>query len=195
MSYFGAVRSALASGRHVVAPRFVTFDFDLDVGGPFRVWEGAGDITIDSETFKGMAQLGSIGDSMFGLGDAAGNVTYQLSGVSPEVVEAAQSQADKVRGRAVLQRGHFLDTQTLQPLDDWFVIRSDIMDLLSYAGRGPSDRTVSLTAETIWTTRNAAAYAYYSDRDQQARFLGDKGLERIVQMRNKRVAWPLVDSF
>lgn len=195
MSYFGAVRAVIASGGHVVVPRFVTFDFDLDVGGPFRCWEGAGDIVIDGETFKGMAGVGSIGDAVFGVGDAAGNVTYQLSGVSPEVVEAAQSQVDKVRGRSVLQRGHFLDVQTRQPLDDWFVIRSDIMDLLSYSGRGPADRTVSLTAETIWTTRNAAAFAYYSDRDQEARFSGDRGLERIVQMKNKRVAWPLASAF
>lgn len=195
MSYFGATRAAIASGRHVVAPRFVRFEFDLDDGGPFRVWEGAGDIEIDGETWKGLAGIASISDSVFGVGDAAGNVTYQLSGVSAAIVEAARSQADKVRGRAVLQRGHFLDTETLQPLDDWFVIRNDIMDLLSYAGRGVADRTVSLTAETIWTTRNAAAFAYYSDRDQQARFAGDLGLERIVQMKNKRVAWPLIGAF
>lgn len=195
MSYFGAVRAALAEGRHVVAPRFVRFDFDVPSAEPFRVWEGAGNITVDGETFQGMAGLGSISDAVFGVGDAAGHVTYQLSGVSPEVVYAAQSEASVIRGREVLLRGHFLDVATAQPLDDFFVIRNDIMDLLSYSGRGPSDRTVQLTAETIWTTRNAAAFAYYSDRDQQARFSGDLGMERIVQMKQKRVAWPLVGAF
>lgn len=195
MGYFGATRAALAAGRHVAAPRFITFDFDLDAGGPFRVWEGAGEITVDGDTYRGFAEVGSISDAVFGIGDAAGSVTYQMSGVSAAVVEAAKAQSDKIRGRDIHQYGHFLDRDTLQPLDDFFVIRSDVMDILSYVGSGPSDRTVQLTAETIWTARNAAAFAYYTDRDQEARFAGDRGLERIVQMKNKRVAWPLIGAF
>lgn len=190
MSFFTATQAAIAAGRQVIAPRFVVFDFDLDVGGPFRIWTGTGQIIIDALTWDGFGELASISDAEVGLADVAGNVTYTLSGVSPEVVEAAQSQQDKVRGRDVQQLGHFLDVDTLQPLDDFFVLRTDVMDLLSYRSSGPRDRTVSVSAETIWTSRNAAAFAYFSDRDQQARFAGDLGLERVAGMKNKRVDWP-----
>lgn len=195
MGFFGATRAAKSKERHVVCPRFVVFDFDLDDGGPFRLWEGASEIVVDGETYRGFAEVGSISDAAFGAGDAAGNITYQLSGVSSEVVEAAQSQADKVRGRDVQLFGHFLDADTLQLFDDPFVIRNDIMDTLHYAGQGPSNRTVTLTAETFWTARNAAAYAYYSPKDQEARFPGDRGLDFVPTMKNKRVAWPLVGAF
>lgn len=193
MSFFGATRAALAAGQHVVCPRFVEFEF---ASGTERVWEGTGLIFADGATWKGAGEIGSIGDAVFGVGDQAGNITYRLSGVAPAVAAAAQAEfATEVRGRDVTLYGRFLNATTLQPLDTRFTLRQDIMDSISYSASGPGLRSITLTAETIWTNRNAAAFAYYTDRDQQARFPGDVGLEFMPQMKNKRVVWPDVDAF
>lgn len=188
MSYFGATRAAIAEGRHVICPRFAKFEFDSET---VRVWEGVGDILIDAQTWQGMGVLGSVSDSMFGTSDQAGNVTYMLSGVSPEIVVLAREGAGEIRGRPVSLYGRFLSVETLEPLDSTFVLRIDVMDVLSYAGTGPSDRRVTLTAETIWTARNAASFAYFSHKDQQARFSGDLGLERVqLYVPGVRRTWP-----
>jgi hypothetical protein len=189
LAFFSATQSAAARGRHVCCPRFVHFAFDSE---DVRVWEGYGDIVVDGETWKGLGELGSIADSNFGVSDAATNVTYTLSGVSSRIVAAAKAQADEVRGRLVRLYGQFLDVETLEPLDSLFAIRIDVMDVLSYSGGGPSDRSVTLTAETIWTARNAASFAYFSNRDQDTRFAGDLGLDFLPLYRpGVRRLWPI----
>jgi len=192
MSFFGSVRAAYASQRHVLSPHFVTFEF---ASGPLFVWEGAGDIIMEGDVYRGAADLGSISDATFGAGDAAGNIVYTLSGVNEDVIAAAKEEEFEVRGRDVLLRRHFMDVETQALLDDPIVVRQDIMDVLAFSASGPNSYSVKLTCETIWTNRNAAAYAYYSGRDQRVRFAADEGMDFVVQMKNKRVRWPDADAF
>lgn len=190
MSYFNATQAALANGRAVISPRFVQFNFDPVDGGVVRLWEGAGSIEVDSLNWRGFAELGSISEASFGFGDAAGNITYTLSGVSPALITKAQDESASVRGRSVFLYSHFFDVLTLQPLDDFYLLREDIMDVLTYSGEGPDQRSISVVAETIWVFRNAASFAYFSDKDQKKRWPGDRGLEFVARMKDKRVRWP-----
>lgn len=186
--FFNATQATLAAGRTVSLARLVHFDFEDD---PQRVWDGLGDIEIDGATWHGLADLGSIADAAMGRSDAAGAVAYELSGVSAVIVAMAKAQQDQVRGRDVTLYGRFIDGETLEPLDDSFMLRQDIMDLMSYSGTGPAGRRISLTAETIWTNRKAAAFAYFSDKDQEARFPGDRGLEYVALLKpGLRRPWP-----
>ncbi|MBN8994344.1 MAG: hypothetical protein J0H94_03895 [Rhizobiales bacterium] len=125
----------------------------------------------------------------FGANDTADQVTFTLSGVDPTFVALANN-AESTEGRDVTIWGQFLDDDC-QPLDDKWVIRQLIMDRPAYQANGPTSRTVTLSAETIWTNRNRAANAYYSDRDQQARFPGDLGCVFIPTLRHKKVPWPV----
>lgn len=187
MADFSALQKAAMAGRVVHLVNLVEFDF---AEGIRRVWNGTGYLDLDGFEWLGTGELGSISSISFGENDDAEKVTFALSGVDPEFVTLARS-GDSVRGRDVTIYGLFLDVETMQPLGSKWVVRQLIMDTIGYGAKGPSERSISLTAETIWTTRNLAAFAYWSDRDQQARFPGDLGCQFIPTLKLKKVAWPV----
>lgn len=187
MAFFDATLAALAAGQHVAVAMLVEFDF---LEGMFRVWDGAGSITVGANTYLGAGEWGSISEIEFGENDAADKITFLLSGVDPDVIVAAQD-SESVRGRDVFIYGQFLDTTTLAPYDARWPIRQLIMDTLAFSARGPSQRSIMLSCETIWTNRNHAAYAFYSDKNQQERFPGDRGLEFLPTLKNKITKWPV----
>ncbi|WP_062228790.1 hypothetical protein [Aureimonas frigidaquae] len=186
MAIFNAVQAAAAQGREVTLAALVDFDFP---GYRLRTWSGSGVLVVDGVEWHGAGQMGSISAIPFGENDSADKITFTLSGVEPQLVTQVNN-SDAVRGRDVTVYGQFFDNTTHQPLDGKFVIRSMIMDTIGYSASGPSERTISLTAETIWTARNLASYSYWSDRDQKARYPGDRGCEFIPTLKNKVVAWP-----
>jgi hypothetical protein len=186
MAFFNQVQAAQAAGREVILDSLVEFDLTT---GPMRLWTGSGILNFEGHEWIGSGVLGSISAMPFGENDAADKVTFQLSGVTPELVTASNN-TESVRGRAVTICGLFFDAATSQPLDSKFLIRSLIMDTIGYRAKGPAGRQITLTAETLWTARNLAAYSYWSDRDQKARFPGDRGCEFIPTLKNKKVTWP-----
>ena len=125
-----------------------------------------------------------------GMAEALAAAGADIVGVSATMTRDGGETGDSVRGRDVTIYGLFLDVETMQPLGSKWVVRQLIMDTIGYGAKGPSERSISLTAETIWTTRNLAAFAYWSDRDQQARFPGDLGCQFIPTLKNKRLSWP-----
>ena len=185
MAFFNATQAALAAGRTVFAARLVHFDF---AERPMHAWEGVGPLELDGATWLGLALIGSIGEIPVAVNDEAGSVDFTLSGVSPEIVARARDSAS-VRGREVTIYGQMFG-EDLQPADAKYMLAELEMDVMSYAGTGPNDRRIRLTAESIWADRNGAAQALYSDRDQQLRFPGDLGCALVAALKNKRVDWP-----
>ncbi|MEF2551985.1 hypothetical protein VQ042_11540 [Aurantimonas sp. A2-1-M11] len=186
MADFTALQEAAIAGQEVHLVNLVEFAFAENTR---RVWNGIGVLDLDGYEWIGTGELGSISSIKFGENDTAEQVTFALSGVDPEFVTLARA-GDSVRGRDVTIFALFLDRETLQPLGSKWVVRQLIMDTIGYGAKGPSERSISLSAESIWTTRNLAAFAYWSDRDQQARFPGDLGCQFIPTLKNKRLAWP-----
>lgn len=189
MAFFTAGQQALAAGERVGHTRLVLFDFE---GAPMRVWEGgAGVIEVDGEDWQGLGRYGQMSELPGGFNDAAGNVTFTLSGVDAEIVRLARSEQSKVKGRDVTIYGQFLSAPGV-PIYSKYVMGVFTMDTMTFRGSGPRNRSIELVGESIWANRNGAAYANYSDRDQQARFPGDKGLEFIHRMTSgRRVTWPV----
>lgn len=185
MGFFTVTQKALAAGRTVFFARLVRLQFDSATS---RLWDGFGPLTVDGDTYDGAGELGSVGEIPFGLNDQAGNVQFALSGVDDEIVALAQTEMP-VRGTPVTVWGQFL-SEALQPTDSKFVLFEGELDVLSFSGRGPSERRIQATAEGIWTGRRGAAFALYSDRDQKARFPGDRGCAFLPSLKNKRVTWP-----
>lgn len=186
MADFSELQKAAMAGKVVHLVNLVEFDF---AEGVRRVWNGMGTLDLDGYEWLGTGELGSISSIKFGYNDDAEQVTFALSGVDQGFVTLARS-GDSVRGRDVTVYGLFLNVETMQPLGSKWVVRQLIMDTIGYGAKGPSERKISLTAETIWTTRNLAAFAYWSDRDQQARFPGDLGCQFIPRLKLKKASWP-----
>lgn len=189
MGFFDATKLALANGNVVGLAVLGEFDFAEGVN---RYWlNGVGTISAGGFDWLGAGDLVSVENITTGEGDSADNLVFTLSGVNAELLALAQV-AESVRGRTVTLYGQFLDLTTQQPTSDlWALPTADIMDTIGFAARGPSQRSIRLTAETIWTARSTARNAFYSDRDQKARFPADEGLAFVFSMISNDVAWPI----
>jgi hypothetical protein len=163
------------------------FDF---VDEPMRLWDGVGVIDIDGYEWQGSGQMGSISPIKLSENDTGDKLEFGLSGVTPTIVALAQQSEARVRGRSVWLYLQTLSTETLQPVGAKRFLTRMVMDRLAYKAHGPSDRTVRLTSETIWTSRNSAAYSFWSDRDQKARYPGDRGAEFIPKLVHYKAPWP-----
>lgn len=184
--YFNATQKTLSEGGMVYCPRFVTFEA---VSGTLRAWEGFGPKAMGGNGYAGAGQLGAISDISADQNDDAGKVSFTLSGVSPAVAAAVRA-GKEMRGRTVTIQAQFFDVATQQPLDSPFLVDTLLGDVMSYSAQGPDKRTISLSAESIWSGRNRASYATYSPGDQEERFSGDLGAEFVPSLKNKVISWP-----
>lgn len=194
----GAVRTQ-AQGQHVVASLFVLFDF---LSAPIRIWEGDGPIDREGNTWSGVGQrqdgTGSPLQSIDGLEQAvngsAPQLTLTVSGVDSRIVAAAQTDvsAGEIEGRELTVWMGFYNATLpgLVPLDSLVTIGVWIMQRPNFTASGPTSRTITLPCETIFAQRSRAPFGLLTDRDQQKRFPGDRGLEFVPRMVDRTVTWP-----
>ena len=181
--------AALAEGADVTMATCVHLDFR---DNPMRLWDGFGDLDVGGQRWTGTGKLVSISSIFAGRDDAAGQVTFKLSGVTPEIIQTALSERSVVRRRLCVIYGQFFDKNTLQPLDAlWPIARLRMWDI-GIELTGQDSRSVTLSAETIWDDRNGAPFAYWSDRDQKARYPDDRAYEFIARYTlGYTVFWPV----
>lgn len=183
---FTSTIEAAAADKTVRAAPLVEFLFKSSTE---RVWPGDYKLTAGGREWDGMTKLLSV-DGLRSRSDlAAEALTIKVSGVSPELVAIAKDSANEAKGYPVNVYLQFFG-EDWQPLDNVILLRSAIMDQLRFSTTGPQLREVTCTAEGIFVARNYAPYAYYTDRDQNARFPGDRGLELVGGLVYKVVTWP-----
>lgn len=164
----------------------VRFDF---AEGPMHLWDGVGVLDFEGVSWTGAGQMASVSPMSLAEDDVAKKLEFALSGVTPEIVAKAED-AESVRGRDVWVWGLPLSAETLQPIGGRQFLTHMLMDSVGYSAKGPADRSIKLVCETVWTARNSASFAMWSDRDQQARFPGDRGFEFVPTLTSKRSFWP-----
>jgi hypothetical protein len=186
MGFFNGTIEAIADGQVVRAE--ILADHDFNDGHAYN-WTGLGTLTLDGHDWVGAGELVSLGPLPFGGDDAASPMTITLSGVNAAFVSEARS-LPTVRGRSQLLYLQFFDAD-LQPLDTKYLLADRLMDVMGYSGVGPAQRSISLTSEDVWTARNTAEHANWSDANQQVLFPGDRGLEFVAELvPGKRITWP-----
>lgn len=179
------VAAALA-GQTIRGALLAKFEF---ASATERMWQGNHVLTAGGHQWKPGGKYVSV-DGLSSRADmAAEPLVFKLSGVDAALVTLAKNSADEVKGRPCTVYAQFFD-EDWQTLDSPLALRSGVMDQMSYEAIGPDQRVITLTAEGIFAARGAAPFAFYTDRDQQARFPGDLGLEAIGSMLNRTVTWP-----
>lgn len=186
MGFFNGTIQAQAEGRRPHAA--ILTDHDFNEGHVYN-WTGLADLDLDGHTWVGKGDIASIGALVFGADDDAQPIRMTLSGVKPEYVTEARSAA-RVRGRSQQIYLQFFDADTLQPLDTKLLLADNYMDVMSYGGVGTASRTITLSSEGVWTGRNTAEHANFSDADQQALFPGDEGCKFVAELTGIRMDWP-----
>lgn len=187
---FTETLAALAAGERVAATHLVLFNF---AGVPFRAWEnGAGILRAAGVEWNGLGRAGRIAALPLGVNDSAGQASFALSGVDPDIVRRARSESDKVAGREVTVWLQFLSAPQ-KALDERVFLGSWIMDSPRFKFSGPQSSNISITARSIFDDRKKSAFAHYTDSDQEARFPGDRFLEFVSEIAvGKTVFWPQI---
>lgn len=186
MSYFPETIQASLNGATIRASLLVFFDFKT---APMRVWQGFGDLSAGGFTWKGIGDLGSVSGLESALGGTAPTTTFTLSGVKPETIATGLAAKDEVKGRRVTVFIQFFDADW-QTYDSPYALYSGLMDQMRIIRRA-SERVVEVTAESLFARRAMPPWGYLTDRDQNKRHPGDRGLEQVPAMANKSVYWPL----
>lgn len=188
MGYFSQTIKAKLADREVGASLLVHMDF-REVER--RWWTGFGPLRAGGFDWQGMGELISIEGLQQPIGTNAPKTTFTLSGVDAAVIQMARQASDRVKDRRCTVYVQFWDVTDWMPLDQPYAIWSGRMDQLTYKAEGPSSRTVALTAESLWVNRKRPPYGFWTDRDQNMRFQGDRGLEQVADLVLKTARWPV----
>lgn len=174
----------LAAGHRVQVA--VLFEYEF-ASSTQRFWDGHGYLTAGDREWLGFGQLGSVSGLEQSRDMGAPQTTFRLSGVDDYLISVAVNSASEVTGRPCRVFMQFLSKQGT-PLDRPVSIWSGTMDTLAFQA-GSRDQAITLTAETLFVDRLRAAYAYFTDTDQRARWPLDRGLERVASLVFKTVNW------
>ncbi|MEL7683234.1 hypothetical protein AAG594_02765 [Citromicrobium bathyomarinum] len=200
MSLFPETIRRYAAGGKVEAATLVSMHFASET---WRLWGGLDVLeTNDDNRWHGLGTLGSITGLQQATDGRAPEATMTLSGVTPKVIKMARDDfATEARNRLVRVWLQFFgvddpeDPDNQRCLDNPFPIWAGRMLRPGFTfDRGddeePEESTVSVTLESIFTSRSRPNFALCTDSDQQGRFPGDKGFQFAATLRNKVLTWP-----
>ena len=186
MAALDAVAAAAAAGRVVRAALLSEFFF---TSSTVRVWPGRVDLVTGIKTWRPTGIFVSVDGLRSRVDLAAEPLTFRLSGVDSDLITIAKNSADEVKNNPCNVYLQFFN-EDWSTLGDAVLVKSAIMDQLTYRAVGPTQREIMLTAEGIFVARNYAPYAFYTDRDQNSRFPDDRGVELMGSLVYKTVTWP-----
>ncbi|MDB6085551.1 MAG: hypothetical protein JWN43_3432 [Gammaproteobacteria bacterium] len=181
----GLAVDAIVSSRTAECAFLIKFDF-LTVTK--RGWPSFGKLrTHDGNEWDGLGEVISI-DGLSGplSGSApAGKIT--ASGVSPDLLPKALNERSEYQQRPVSI--FFQAFQNRIPVGSPCPIGLRIMTTIEINRTGDT-RSLSINHESPYVGRNNPPNGYYTDRDQQTRYPGDRFCERTPFLLFKQERWP-----
>lgn len=179
----------LRKGR-ICQAALVHMDF---LGGAKRWWTGYGALEAGGFEWQGTGDIIGVSgvDTAFDL--SAREVTFDLS-ATPEMTALALDAKDRVRDRPVTVFCQLfahddidLDGQEIiygQPIGSPFSLFTGTMQRMPWSASGPSQRTIQLQCEGLFFRKNSPPRGRWTSPDQQARYPGDLGFERVTVYEN-----------
>jgi len=166
--------------------QFLAVDFDFP-SGHYRFWSGAGDITLNGNTYSGVGDLVKIDSESDTVELGPQRKKYTLSGVDPTSVD--EDDIDGSFGRSVVEYLGFLNPETKQlianPEIHW---EGRIDSFRRVDGQAP---IIEVSAEHKMALLDRADDWRYTHEHQQEFFpsAGDTGLDQVNTLPLKKVIW------
>lgn len=182
----------------IAADYLVFMDF-LDA--PKRWWTGWGDFEGEGHTWQGTGDIISVPALPSTLSDTAKSVTFTVQGATSEMMNLALNAQSRVKGRSVVVYQQFFDVspsaagvQPWSPLMPAFALWTGKMDLMPLSSRRDEGSnlisTISVTANGLFTNRNAGSSQRWSDSSQRELYgETDRGCERMSIYENYAPLW------
>ena len=160
----------------------VKAEFDSD---DILVWTGIDDLTINSETYTGAGTLLSISDMEDTLDMKATGISVALSGMDPDVLDAALTENYQNRDISVFMgflMGGSNEVAGVLKVFAGRMVSLEIEDTIDGA-------TVNVTCENRLIDLERPSNLRYTSESQQFIDSSDTGLNRVQQLQDKQLAW------
>jgi len=181
MRYMSDAMRAAITARCVIPAILVDLEFR---SGSAYVWSGVGDLVYDSNTYKGVGSLGSIGTITESTSVEAAGTTVTLSGIDPTLF--GDSTADIVTGKPASIRLALFNSDLA--LIDTMVLFSGLVDQPSVTEQGDSI-TISLALESRLTNLKRANRRLWTDAEQRLDYPNDTGFSWVTLLQNTANVW------
>jgi hypothetical protein len=170
--------------------KLVVFNF---LSGPKRVWRGFGKLrTVGGAEWDGIGDLGTIQGLQQSINGEAVPQTFSLSGVNPDLLAKAIGDPGEFYLRPVIVFQQYF-TDKWQVLDSPFALSLRLMANIEVSMESDEQGNtyeITLTAESPFLNPTSPPNGYYTDRDQQTQFPGDRGLEDVATVAEKVITFP-----
>lgn len=195
MSLFPETIARALGGGKVEAGPLVRFDFASET---MRLWTGGGTlVTNDGSSWKSIGTLGSMSGIEQAVNGEAPEASFTLSGIDADILRLSRDEFEtEARGRIARVLIQFFgvddpdDPGNQRPLDNPYPIWAGRMLVPTFGFTSEGERSVTISAESLFSLRSRPRHAMYTDRDQQHRFDGDRGFEFVGGLVNKVLTWP-----
>jgi len=160
----------------------VRAQFDTET---IRLWTGANDLTIDSETYEGAGTLLSIGDIEDTMEVKSTNLTVSLSGMDTTVMNLALSE-DLQNRKIKLYMGYLMGGAN-----------ESAGEIVMFSGRmtnvqivdNPDGSTISINAENRLVDLNRPSNLRYTNASQMTINNSDTGFKYVQAIQGKELLW------
>lgn len=153
--------------------------------GNLNLWNGIGDLTVDSVDYVGAGTLLQIGEIAETSELAANGLTVALSGVTEPLISKARDEDYQGRELKVLM-GAMDDTNSV--IADPVIIFSGFMDTM-VINDGSETATIQVSVENRLIEFERNRVRRYTAEDQKIDYPNDKGLEFVAEIAEKEIAW------
>ena len=153
--------------------------------GNLNLWNGIGDLTVNSVDYVGTGTLLQIGDIQETTQLSANGITVSLSGILPSLVQKARDENYQGRELKVLLGA--MDA-TNSVISNPTVIFSGFMDTMTI-NEGGETSSIQVTVENRLIEFERSRARRYTAEDQKIDYPNDKGLEFVAEMAEKEIVW------
>lgn len=153
--------------------------------GNLNLWNGIGNITVDSVDYVGAGTLLSISAISESAELTANGITVALSGVTEPLISKARDEDYQGRELKVLL-GIINEDGTVSV--DPVVVFSGFMDTM-VLNDGGETATIQVTVENRLIEFERTRIRRYTAEDQKIDYPNDKGLEFVAEMAEKEIVW------
>ena len=172
---------------------------------PLRLWTGQGTLTFDGQEWTGTGVLLTVSNIEETAEISARGATLTLSGVNSEIISLALQEP--YQGRVCnIYFGMFARGNLLQESGDFLLLESGEKILLEnretgltsiFSGymdqlnieEGPDTSTVEMRVENRLIDLERQRTRRYTNADQKNRFPGDRGLEFVESIQDRKLVW------
>ncbi|WP_406871629.1 hypothetical protein WHT83_15015 [Aminobacter sp. P9b] len=194
MDFFSPDQIALLSASTVRCDFLVKFEF---ASSTMRAWNGNTELIVGGDAYLPMFGFGQIDGLGMSGGTVSENVTLSLSGLPGQALDLLSVALDDTPevDQQMLTVYLQLFTDEWQPAGTPIPIFRGFMQPPSVSrsamqGTDGASQSISVVAENIFYSRSRPAYGRNTDRDQQARSLGDRFFGFVASLISKTITYP-----